>query len=989
MKELSKAYEAKKYEDMIYKRWEESGFFNPDVCVAANVIQKGASYFSMVLPPPNVTGTLHMGHAAMLAIEDVMVRYHRMKGDRTLWVPGTDHAAVATESKVEAKLIKEEGFQKPKQELGREKFLEHVEQFAKDSHDTIVDQCKKMGASLDWSREAYTLDEQRSLAVRSVFKKMYEDGLIYRGYRVVNWSVKGQSTCSDDELVYVERPAKLYYFKYSKDFPITIATTRPETKLGDTAVAVNPKDTRYKKYIGKTFTVDVGALKPLNIKIIAQDEVDPNFGTGAVGVTPAHSMADFAMYEKQKAQNDPIELIQVIGEDGRMTPAAGTEYVGKTAEQAREKFVQFLKQQNLLEKEEDITQNVGTSDRFGDVVEVLPKMQWFVDVHKKFKSNFSNKEMSLKEIMQKVVKNGDIKIIPDRFEKTYFNWIDNLRDWCISRQIWFGHQIPAYYEITDEQNFYGFLFFHGENGFIEVGSSLEKELSSIGKYPPSIFSAVPKGEDSLHRFITSLSFGQARFLVEVKGYAWEEIKQKVTYVDVALCKNFFVPKNDEVISKFAIQDPDTLDTWFSSGLWTFSTLLTKDFKKYKNFEEWLDNSPDFKNFHPNSILETGYDILFFWVARMILMTTYTLGTVPFKTVYLHGLVRDEKGRKMSKSLENIINPLDMIEKYGTDATRLSLLLGNAPGNDMKLSEEKIAGFRNFTNKLWNISRFMLQKIDNPQIDIKKPNAKTISDHWILWHLDSLVFNTNKRLNKYEFSYAGELLKAFTWNELADWYLEIAKREGDKSEILNYILNTLLKLWHPYMPYVTETIWSEMYGNFSILMVQKFPQVDSPVEPNENVLVFENILKPIILAIRSFREENKVEVGYKINIFITTGSQFELINNNKNMIADPRIKIANLIIEQKIDDLKNKYLIWSRVGIEIYTDYSPDSDKEKTRLTKELEEAKKYLNTLEKKLSNEEFIKNAPEVVVNVEKEKLKLQQEKVQKLQNQLTSLQS
>jgi valyl-tRNA synthetase len=389
MKELPKAYEAKNYEDAIYKRWEESGFFNPDTCVEKNVTQEDAIPFSIVLPPPNVTGTLHMGHAAMLAIEDVMVRYHRMKGDRTLWVPGTDHAAVATESKVEAKLIKEEGFKKPKQELGRDKFLERVEQFAKDSHDTIVNQCKKMGASLDWSREAYTLDEQRSLAVRTVFKKMYEDGLIYRGYRVINWSVKGQSTCSDDELVHIERPAKLYYFKYAKDFPITIATTRPETKLGDSAVAVNPKDKRYKKFIGKTFTVDVGAAQPLHIKIIGVDEVDPDFGTGALGVTPAHSAIDFAMYEKQKAVGDPIEFIQVIGEDGKMTAATGKDYVGLTVEEAREKFVMYLREQNLLEKEEDITQNVGTSDRFGDIVEALPKTQWFVDVQKKDKNDFS------------------------------------------------------------------------------------------------------------------------------------------------------------------------------------------------------------------------------------------------------------------------------------------------------------------------------------------------------------------------------------------------------------------------------------------------------------------------------------------------------------------------------------------------------------------------------------------------------------------------
>src|SRR3989344_6231168 len=381
-----------------------------------------------------------MGHAAMLAIEDVMVRYHRMKGDSTLWVPGTDHAAIATQAKVEKLVMEKEG--KTKYDLGRDEFLKRVEKFAQESHDTIVNQSRKMGASLDWSREAYTLDEKRNLAVRTVFKKMYDDGLIYRGYRVINWSVKGQSTVSDDELVHVERPAKLYYFKYSKDFPITIATTRPETKLGDTAVAVNPKDARYKKYIGQEFVVDVGAAAPLKIKIISDENIEPEFGTGALGVTTAHSPVDFEMYQKQKADGNDIGLIQVIGEDGKMTVAAGKDYAGLTVLVAREKFVDYLRKNNLLEKEEDIVQNVGTSDRFGDVIEPLPKTQWFIDVNKPIKSRGKK---SLKQLMQKAVgnKKGQIAIIPDRFEKTYFHWIDNLRDWCISRQIWYGHQIPV------------------------------------------------------------------------------------------------------------------------------------------------------------------------------------------------------------------------------------------------------------------------------------------------------------------------------------------------------------------------------------------------------------------------------------------------------------------------------------------------------------------------------------------------------------------
>nr|MBP7992242.1 valine--tRNA ligase [Candidatus Magasanikbacteria bacterium] len=656
---LDKAYEPQKYEDDIYKRWEESGFFNPDVCVEKGVTEADAKPFSIVLPPPNVTGTLHMGHAAMLAIEDMMVRYHRMKGDRTLWVPGTDHAAVATESKVEGLLIKDEGFTKPKEELGREKFLERVKNFAQDSHDTIVNQSKKMGSSLDWSREAYTLDDERNLAVRTVFKDMYDAGLIYRGYRVVNWSVKGQSTCSDDELVHVERPGKLYYFKYSKDFPISIATTRPETKLGDTAVAVHPEG-KWKDFIGKEFTIaDFGqAGHTLKIKIIGDASVATDFGTGALGVTTAHSQADFEMYLRQKALGNDIGLIQVIGEDGKMTVNAGAEYAGLSIEEARAKVVQWLKDEGLLEKEEDTIQNVGTSDRFKDVVEPLPKTQWFIDVNKQVTGRglFAGRELSLKEMMQEVVRNNNIEIVPDRFNKTYFHWIDNLRDWCISRQIWFGHQIPVWYKGTE--------MYCGVNA--------------------------PEGD------------------------GWT-------------------------------QDPDSLDTWFSAGLWTFSAL------------GWPGKLEDFKRYHPTSVLETGYDILFFWVARMILMTTYTLGEVPFKTVYLHGLVRDEQGRKMSKSLGNIIDPLDMIAKYGTDATRLSLLLGSTPGNDVKLSEEKIAGFRNFTNKLWNISRFTLLNIENPKVDfvLPKNSTKTLADSWILDRLERTRRSVTESFEKNNFSYAGD------------------------------------------------------------------------------------------------------------------------------------------------------------------------------------------------------------------------------------------
>lgn len=897
MKELAKAFEAKNYEEKISKRWEESGFFNPDACIRSGIVAKDAPFFSIVLPPPNVTGTLHMGHAAMLAIEDIMVRYHRMKGYRTLWVPGTDHAAVATESKVENILIKEKKMQKPKQEMGKDEFLAEVRKFAKASHDTIVGQCKKMGASLDWSREAFTLDDDRNRAVRTVFKKMYDDGLIYQGYRVVNWSVKGQSTCSDDELVYVERPAKLYYFKYSKDFPITIATTRPETKLGDTAVAVHPADKRYKEFVGKIFEVEFAGEK-IKVKIITDEGIDMNFGTGALGVTPAHSAVDFAMYEGQKSAKDPIELVQVIGEDGKMTHRAGA-YADLPIEKARIAIVDYLRERKLLEKEEDIMQNAGTSDRFGDVVEPLPKLQWWIDVNKKFpalgvspsngKHNIKGlrkgQKVTLKELMQKVIKNKQITIIPDRFEKTYFHWIDNLRDWNISRQIWYGHQVPVWYR---------------------------KEEIYCGVNAP-------------------------------EGEGWK-------------------------------QDSDTLDTWFSSGLWTFSTL------------GWPDEKVDLENYHPTSVLETGYDILFFWVARMILMTTYTLGVIPFETVYLHGLVRDEQGRKMSKSLGNVIDTLEMMEKFGTDATRMSLVIGNSPGNDFKLSAEKIGGFRNFTNKLWNISRFMLINIEKPEEDIKLPPAKTAADAWILSRLQDTVKEITAQIENYNYSLAGEILRDFTWGELADWYLEIAKIEGNKSKILNYLLNTVLKLWHPFMPFVTEAIWQEVYGEEAMLMVEKWPAVaKKKPEAKEDFGLIINV----ITTIRSWRSEKKIEIAKQLTAVINPGKNQKIIIENAGII-EKLSRLQKLIITEKIENRANG-MAFLAAGMEIVVDSdgAVDVEKEKKRLRDEITAVSNYISGLESKLGNNDFVSRAPAAVVDKEKIKLSEAKEKITKLELQLRSLSS
>ncbi len=884
MKELPKAYEPQKYEDSIYKRWEDSGFFNPDNCENAGLIDPSKGNFSMVLPPPNVTGTLHIGHASMLAIEDLVTRYKRMQGLKTLWLPGTDHAAIATQTKVE-KLLIEKGIKDPKNELGRDKFLGEVEKFAQESHDIIINQSKKMGSSMDWSREAYTLDAERNLAVRTVFKKMYDDGLIYRGYRLVNWCPRCKSTLADDEVEHKEQIAKLYTFKYSKDFPISIATTRPETKLGDTAVAVNPEDERYAKYIGQEFLIkNFGGGADLKIKIIGEVGVDMTFGTGAVGVTPAHSATDYEM-----AQRNNLPIIKIIDEDGLMTKEAGNKYVGKAVKVARAEVVEWLKENNLLEKEEEVANNLSICYRCGYAIEPLPSRQWFIDVNKEFVLPASNidgiksgDQVTLKKLMQQVVNNKQIEIIPDRFEKIYFHWIDNLRDWCISRQIWYGHRIPVWYK--------------GE----EVYAGVE----------------APTGE------------------------GW-------------------------------VQDSDTLDTWFSAGLWTFSTM------------GWPNNTKDLADFHPTSLLETGYDILFFWVARMILMTTYTLGQIPFEKVYLHGLVRDEKGRKMSKSLGNVINPLDTIAQFGADATRLSLLLGNTPGNDLKLSEEKVEGFRNFTNKLWNISRFVLLNIPEPKIDIQLPELKSLSDKWIIGCLGKVVLDASTMIENYQFSAAGERLREFTWNDLADWYLEIAKVEGGKEEILNYILNTVLKLWHPFMPFVTEQIWSEVYGADKILMVEKWPSAVISNESEKTSQDFE-LIKNIITGIRSLRSDNKIEPIKKLNALIGAGSKLELLKENSEAIK-ALARLDNLeILLQAVKPATAVGFVEG--GVEVFIDLAGviDLEKEKERLQKELEDLNKYITGIENKLNNTEFVQNAPATVVEKEKQKLAEAQEKIIKIKVQL-----
>lgn len=726
-----KPYNPGETEGRIYKLWEESGFFNPDICVEKGVIKQDAEKFSIVLPPPNVTGRLHMGHAMMAAIEDLVVRYKRMQGLKTLWIPGTDHAAIATQSKVEKEISKKEG--KSRHDLGREELLRRVNDFAMESHDAIVSQIKAVGASLDWSREAFTLDDRRNLAVRTVFKQMYDAGLIYQGDRIVNWDPKGQTTISDDEIVYEERKSKLYTFKYSKDFPIAIATTRLETKVGDTAVAVHPDDTRYQEYIGKTFEVKDFCGVPLSIKIIADKSVEKDFGTGALGVTPAHSMIDWEMSERHD-----LPRKQVINEYAKMT-VGGENILGKKTTEAREVIAQWLRDEGLMIEEKEITQNVSTAERTGGIVEPLPKLQWFVAVNKEFvlphseiKGISSGSKTTLKDIMRTVVENGQIQIMPENTNKTYFHWIENLRDWCISRQIWYGHRVPVWYK----------------DGQIYNGIEAPKEDG------------------------------------------WK-------------------------------QDEDTLDTWFSSGIWTFSTL------------GWPERTKDLETFHPTDLLETGYDILFFWVARMILMTGFTLGTIPFKKVYLHGLVRDASGKKMSKSLGNEMDPLDIASKFGADAARMALVVGTAPGTDSKISEDKIKGYKNFANKLWNITRFILTMKDEQKIDFDKSFCKpTPKDLKLIEEQMTIISEITKEIDEYKFHLASEKIYQYTWATLADVILEESKtifKEGTQEEKysrMQFLFNTLeniLKILHPFMPFVTEEIWQTIKTDGSMLMVEKWPK----------------------------------------------------------------------------------------------------------------------------------------------------------------------
>ena len=891
MKELSKAYSPGENETTIYEKWEKSGYFNPD-----NLnLPEDAKPYTIVLPPPNITDKLHLGHSSMLAIEDLLIRYHRMNGYKTLWLPGTDHAAIATQNVVEKKLLKEEN--KTRHDLGREKFLEKVWEFLNETQATILKQTRRMGASLDWSREAFTLDKQRQKAVAKMFVDMYKEGAIYQGERIVNWCPRCHSTLADDEVEHQEQKTMFYTFRYWKDFPIAISTTRPETKIGDTAVAVNPKDKRYKKFIGQKFEGEFCGI-PLKIKVIADREVDMDFGTGALGVTPAHSMVDWKM-----AEDNDLEIKKVIDENGKIHDGFG-EFSGLTAKEAGKLVVKKLKENNLLEKEEEIDNALSTCYRCDTAIEPLPSKQWFVSVDKKLE-RLGGK--SLKEKAIEVAKTKEISFIPNRFEKRYIDWMENLHDWCISRQIWFGHRIPVWYK----------------NDEIYVGTEPPKDIEN-----------------------------------------WT-------------------------------QDPDVLDTWFSSGMWTFSTLGWPD--NFKGGEK----TGDLAEFHPTQVLETGYEILTLWVSRMIMMSLFAVGEIPFEDVYLHGMVLDEHGKKMSKSKGNGIDPIDVIEKFGTDAVRLSLLIGNTPGNNLRIGEDKIAGMRNLVNKLWNISRYIettyqISEVDKSDLDTL-PNDEnlTLADQWILTKFSELTLKVTQDIQGYRFSEAGEKLKEFTWNDLADWYLEISKTENnseEKTAILQFVLGNLLKLWHPFIPFVTEKLWQELFTSdflmisswpkidSNFLMISSWPKIDSNKQIEETLKNF-SLLQNVITAIRNIRTQYKISPKQKIEVVIYAHDKLSFLEKQTELISNLKTGVDKITMKESGDKIpRAHYEIIDEVEIYVPLQDIIDIPAELKRLKEEIKSTENFIAGIAKKLDNKSFVENAPEMVVNKEKEKLATQKNKLKNL---------
>jgi valyl-tRNA synthetase len=861
---IPKSFEFNQKEDQIYQRWLDSKAFKPTP-------GKAKETFTIMMPPPNATGTLHMGHASMLAIQDIMIRFKRMQGYETLWLPGTDHAAIATQDKVENIQFQKTG--KTRHDFGRDTFLQLVDEFVKESQATITNQTKKMGASCDWDQIKFTLDPELKEAVTEMFIRMYNDGLIYRGGRIVNWDPKMQTTVADDEVEYKEEFTNFYYFQFG---PVVIGTSRPETKFLDDTIVVHPDDERYKHLIGKEFTHE-WINGTITSKVIADESIDMELGTGAMTISPAHSLVDYEI-----AQKNNLKYEKVIGLDGKILESASKECAGMNLKEARKAVVEILKEKELVTYiQNNYKHNLAVNYRGGGVIEPQIMEQWFIDVNKPA-VDWEGAKMSLKQVMQSVVRENKIQILPESQKNVYFNWIDKLQDWCISRQIWYGHRIPAWFN----------------------GQEIKVQKDSPGQ-------------------------------------EWT-------------------------------QDPDSLDTWFSSGMWTFSTL------------GWPNNTEMLKKFHPTDVLETGYDILFFWVARMILMTTYATGQVPFKTVYLHGLVRDKNGDKMSKSKGNGIDPLDVIQKYGTDAVRLSLFMGTRPGQDVRIFEEKIASFRNFITKIWNSARFAILNIDFTKLEDNQLDQSQlkVADKWILHETQEIIQETTKLLSEYRLSEAGNKIYDFLWNDFCSWYLEISKQHPNH-EVLHYVLKQILKMLHPFVPFVTEELWSSI-GNSNMLINEEWPVTSKELQfPNEKKQIV-NLMKTIT-SIRSIMADFDIAKDSHITI---QHKNIELLESTEKVIKHMG-KVSKIEFSNDFNNLPKtiSQVVSPDITILLHLDQNIDIDAEKSKMQTEIDNLNTYILSLEKKLSNKRYTEQAPAHIVDETKANLKTSQEKLSKITERLNAL--
>ncbi|KAJ49443.1 valyl-tRNA synthetase [Clostridium tetanomorphum] len=855
---IAKTYDPKEFEERLYKHWEEAKYFTPEV-------DKSKKPFTIVMPPPNITGKLHLGHALDNSLQDFLIRAKRMQGYSTLWLPGEDHASIATEVKVENELLKQ-GLKK--KEMGREKFLEEVWKWSDEYRERIRTQLKKMGVSADFTRESFTMDESLNKAVRAVFVKLYDEGLIYRGNRIVNWCPKCMTALSDAEIEYEEHAGHFWHIKYpvvGSDEYLEIATTRPETMLGDTAVAVNPKDERYAHLVGKKLMLP---LVNKEIPIVADDYVDMEFGTGAVKITPAHDPND---YQVGKRHNLP-EVI-VMNENGTINELGG-KYAGLDRYEARKVIVEDLKEQGFLVNIKDHSHNVSCHDRCGSVIEPMISKQWYVKMEELAKPAIN------------IVRNKEIKFVPERFDKTYFNWMENIQDWCISRQLWWGHRIPVWY------------------------------CEDCGEMIVSMEEPTQCTKCSSHNLK---------------------------------------------------QDDDVLDTWFSSALWPFSTL------------GWPDKTEDLEYFYPTDVLVTAYDIIFFWVARMIFSALHNMNDIPFHTVLIHGIVRDSNGKKMSKSLGNGVDPLDIIDKYGADALRFMLITGNAPGNDIRFYEEKVEAARNFANKIWNASRFVMMHLDKELMEkYKDCKDYTAADKWILSRANTVVKEVTDNIDKYELGIASQKVYDFMWSEFCDWYIELVKPvlygEDEKAKgvvfnVLFSVLTTGLKLLHPVMPFITEEIYTHLQEEEKTIATSKWPEYkeelkDEKAEENMNYII------EAIKALRNVRVEMNVPPSRKAKVMIYAMEGKYAFESGKIYFEKLASASEVTFLNSKEEAPENAVSALTK-GAEIYMPLLDlvDLEKELDRLNKEKEKLEKEIERVEKKLSNKGFVAKAPESVVNEEKAK--------------------